>query len=59
MSLVSIKAQAEQTPEKVEHVIRRSRARGAAVDRVLVVYEKQAAHIYYEGPPPKGTPSPA
>jgi hypothetical protein len=60
MSLITLEAQAEQTPEKVERLMRRTRPAGTCVDRVLVVYDdKRRAHIYYEGPPPKGPGDPA
>ena len=47
MPVLNIKAKAAKASAKAEGIIR-DVARGA-VGHVLVVYEKQAARIYYEG----------
>lgn len=52
MALKTIHARAPKSSDEVELLVLKARQQ-AGVERILVVYEAQAAHIYVEGEPVK------
>lgn len=58
MPVITIKAKAGRSPERIEELRKRVRDATAELlevkpDRVLVIYEELAANIYFDAPPTK------
>ncbi len=58
MTVVTLKASAKARNKKVASLIQQAQKQASAGnDRVLVVYDEDAASIYFEGDPPKAPSS--